>query len=165
MQGRDIEDADGWARAWSERPTTRPEAAATLADRVAGISATATGAGDAIRVTVGSTGAITDLALDERVQRIPGPRLAQEILRVMREAQASLTAEVAAAVEDTVGGESETGRAVLDSFSSRFPSPRTERAEPPEPVMPSAPPFRSFDSQPSFPARPEFPHQPSADER
>ncbi len=164
MQGRE-DDADGWARAWSKRPSSPQDAAASLADRVAGISASATGAGDAIRVTVGSTGAITDLALDDRVQRIPAPRLAQEILQVMRDAQAELTAQVAAAVEDTVGAESETGRAVLDSFSSRFPSPRAPRAEPPEPVMPSAPPFRSFDSQPSFPARPEFPHQPTAEER
>jgi hypothetical protein len=181
MQGRDLDDADEWARSWTSRTTAPAEAAAALADRVAGISASASGADDAIRVTVGSTGALTDLRLDDRVRELPGTRLAYEIMQVVRHAQANLAAQVADAVGDTVGEDSETGRAVLDSFASRFPEPRDvpEPGDPgpgdpgdPDlgdrdpgdreggrPVMP-APPFPRFPRQGSFPSRPEFPHQP-----
>ncbi|GAA0796641.1 YbaB/EbfC family nucleoid-associated protein [Spirilliplanes yamanashiensis] len=156
MLGPDLDDAEDRLRAWSARPSGRADAAAALADRVAGISATATGAGDAIRVTVGSSGALTDLQLADRVQRMTGAELAGEIVRTMRRAQANLTTQVAAAVDDTVGGESETGRAVLDSFAQRFPEPA---ADPAEPVMPAPKPFPSFGEQGSFPSRPSFPHQ------
>lgn len=63
----------------------------------------------------------------------------------------------ASAVDDTVGGDSETGRAVLDTFAQRFPAPAVE---PVEPVMPAPKPFPTFGEQGSFPSRPAFPHQP-----
>lgn len=66
----------------------------------------------------------------------------------------------ASAVDDTVGGDSETGRAVLDSFAQRFPAPAVEPVEPVEPVMPAPKPFPTFGEQGSFPSRPAFPHQP-----
>jgi hypothetical protein len=160
--GRELDDAEGWVRSWNAQASSHTDAAALLADRVAGISAQATGLDDAIAVTVGSTGAVTDLHLTEAVEALPAARLAEEILRVMRAAQANLSTQVATAVDETVGGDSETGRAVLDSFASRFPQPRTEAVieAPEEPVMPT-PPFPRFPAHSSFPTRPSFPHQPN----
>jgi hypothetical protein len=153
--GRDLDDAADHLHPWSV--PGRADAAAALADRVAGISATATGADDAIRVTVGSSGALTDLQLADRVQRMTGAELAGEIMRTTKRAQANLTAQVASAVDDTVGSDSETGRAVLDSFAQRSPGPAEE---PSQPVMPAPKPFPAFGEQASFPSRPAFPHQP-----
>jgi DNA-binding protein YbaB len=120
--GRDLEDADEWVRSWSASVSARAEAAAQLADRVAAISTTATGADGAIRVTVAGSGVVTGLELDDRVNKISGTDLAQEILRVMRRAQGMLTGKVATAVEETVGSDTETGRAVIGSFELRFPT-------------------------------------------
>lgn len=142
MLGGELGAADG---------VSRPRgAAAALADRVATLRASASGAEGAVLVTVAGSGNVTDLELDERSLGLGAPGLAIEILRTIRRAQAELAGQVADAVEATVGAETETGKAVLDSFTQRFPRPDEE---PPAPVMPSAPPF------PSFSAVPTLPHQ------
>jgi hypothetical protein len=146
--GRNLDDAEEWVRSWSAQVSGRAEAAAALADRVAGLSSSATGDDGNIRVTVASSGNVTGLQLADRVQRLSGEELSAEILRVMRRAQAGLSERVAAAVDETVGADTETGRAVLDSFAQRFPA---EPDEPAAPVMPSPPPFPTFQNRPSLP--------------
>ncbi len=145
MLGRNLDDADQ-VRSWDDPLSGRSEAATALADRVAQLTATAFGTDQAVRVTVSSSGAVTGLELDDRVQRMGGAQLAGEILRVMRQAQAALTERVAEAVEETVGSDTDTGRAVLDSFTRRFPATLDEA--PASPVMPSPPPFPSFPNLP-----------------
>jgi hypothetical protein len=156
--GRNVDDAEEWVRSWSAQVSGRAGATAALADRVAQLSASAVGADRAIRVTVGSSGAVTGLELDDRVQRMTGAELAAEILAVMRRAQAGLADRVAEAVDETVGSDTETGRAVLDSFSQRFPAEPDE--SPTTPVMPSPPPFPTFET-PADDARPHLPQQAS----
>ena len=129
--------------------TSAPDAAAALADRMATLTSSADGDQGAIRVTVASSGNLTGLELDDRVQGYPGADLAAEILQVMRRAQAGLVDRVAAAVEQTVGADSETGRAVLDSFEQRFPA--SPEPVPSSPVMPSPPPFPTFQNRPTLP--------------
>jgi len=147
--GRNL-DADRDAmRSWSEHVSGRTDAAADLADRVATLSASASGDDGAIRVTVASSGVLTELELDDRVQRLRGRELAGAIMSTMRRAQAGLTQRVAEAVGETVGADSETGRAVLESFAQRFPD-ELDAAEPP--IMPSPP-------QLTFPSRGSLPHQ------
>lgn len=147
MLGHNVDDAEEWVRSWSSQVSGRAEAAAALADRVAGLTASAAGADGAIKVTVASSGNITGLALEDAVQGYPGAELAAQIMRVMRRAQAGLRERVAAAVDETVGADTETGRAVLDSFAQRFPAEPEATA----PVMPSPPPFPSFQNRPSLP--------------
>ncbi|BCJ44645.1 hypothetical protein GCM10010168_14580 [Actinoplanes ianthinogenes] len=142
MLGGDLGAVDG-----APRPRG---AAAALADRVAALRATAAGADGAILVTVASSGNVTGLELDERSLGLGAPGLATEILRTIRRAQAALADRVADAVEATVGAGTETGKAVLDSFTQRFPA---QPDEPVAPVMPAPPPF------PSFPSTPTLPHQ------
>jgi hypothetical protein len=125
----------------------RTEAAAELADRVATLTSSADGRAGAIRVTVTSSGILTDLDLDDSVQRMAGKDLAVEIVRVMHRAQAALLERVATVVGETVGADTETGRAVLDSFAQRFPA----AADPVAPVMPSPPPFPTFQNRPTLP--------------
>jgi DNA-binding protein YbaB len=120
-----------------------------LAERVATLSASATGDDGAVAVTVSSSGIVTGLRLDDSVRRLSGETLSGEILRTMRRAQAALAEQVVAAVDETVGAGTETGKAVLDSFSQRFP---VEPDEPPaSPVMPSAAPFPTFQNTPTLP--------------
>jgi len=122
-----------------------------LADRVATLSASATGDDGAVRVTVAGSGLVTGIELDDRVRRLPGTMLAAELMRTIRRAQAAIVGQAAVAVDETVGAGSETGKAVLDSFSQRFPLEPDESEEPPvTPVMPT-PPFPTFQSKPTLP--------------
>jgi hypothetical protein len=145
--GRNLEASAGAMRSNSDHVAGRTEAAAELAERVATLTSSADGGAGAIRVTVTSSGALTGLDLQDSVQRLAGKDLAVEILRVMHRAQAGLVDRVAAAVDETVGADSETGRAVLDSFTQRFPA----EPEPVAPVMPAPPPFPTFQSRPTLP--------------
>jgi hypothetical protein len=144
--GKDLDGAEVRGRSWSDPEPGRAGAVSELADRVATLTASATGADRAIRVTVASSGVVTGLELDDRVQRMSGAELAEEILRVMRRAQAGLADRVTEAVRETVGQDTETGRAVLASYGRRFPA--EPDAAPVSPVMPSPPPFPSFPNLP-----------------
>lgn len=148
MLGRNLDDAEEWVRSWSTQVSGRAEATAALADRVAGLTSSATGDEGNIRVTVASSGNLTGLELTDRVQRLSGADLSAAILRTVRRAQAGLAGRVAEVVDETVGADTETGRAVLDSFAQRFPD---EPDEPAAPVMPSPPPFPTFQNRPSLP--------------
>ena len=147
MLGGNIEASQDATLAWGAPVPARTEAAAALADRVASLTASAGGADGAIRATVASSGILTGLQIDDRVD-LTGTRLAEEIMRTMRRAQAGLTKQVARAVEETVGADTETGKAVLDGFAQRFPP---EAELPASPVMPSPPPFPTFQNRPSLP--------------
>ncbi|HET6481629.1 MAG TPA: YbaB/EbfC family nucleoid-associated protein [Actinoplanes sp.] len=121
-----------------------------LEDRLAALSATATDEDGVVTVTVGSSGLVTGLRLDDRVRQLSGATISDEILRTMRRAQAALADQVAVAVDETVGADTEDGRAVLDRLTERLLG---DPEEAPAPVMPSAPPF------PTFPNTPRLPHQ------
>ena len=114
-----------------------------LADRLAALSASATGDDGGVTVTVAGSGIVTGLRLDDRVRRLDGAELSAEILRTMRRAQAALAEQVESAVGDTVGAESEAGRAVLKTIVQRA-------AEPSEPAMPVMP-FPTFRNTPTLP--------------
>jgi hypothetical protein len=106
--------------------SARAEAATHLSDRVSAITASATGARGAVRVTVAASGVMTALELDDTVGRMRGADLATTIMATMRRAQAGLANRVAEVTRDTVGVDSETGRAVVRSYAERFP-PLTDR--------------------------------------
>jgi hypothetical protein len=122
----DIDAAEEWLDSWVGQVNAQAERSVDLSRRVAALTATEEGRDGAIRVTVGSAGQVERLDLDERVHELPGPRLAQEIMSVMRRAQAALSGRVADEVRATVGEDTETGRAVIHSFDARFPPPRDE---------------------------------------
>ena len=118
--GYDIDAAEDWLDSWTASVSAQAERAARLSRNVAALTGSARNADGSIRVTVGSGGQIETLELSDVVHRWPGARLAEQILVVMRQAQKDLAAKVAGEVEATVGSDSETGRAVIDSFETRF---------------------------------------------
>jgi hypothetical protein len=119
----DIDAAEDWLESWAADVNDRAARAARLARRVAGVTARARSGDGSIAVTVGAHGQVEGLELDERVRQRPARDLGREILQVMRRAQHRLNEQVAEQVGDTVGPDSETGRAVLDAFARRFPAP------------------------------------------
>ncbi|MEU4339060.1 YbaB/EbfC family nucleoid-associated protein [Micromonospora lupini] len=114
---------------WSASISERAAQAQELSERVAAMSATAEGADGSVQVTVAASGAMTDLRLDPRVLGWRADEIAAEVLAVMRRAQGRLAPQVAEAAAETVGADSETARAVVGSYESRFPEV-TEEDEP-----------------------------------
>lgn len=121
-----IDAAEDWLDTWVGKVNAQAARSVELSRRVAVLTGTAEGRDGAIRVTVGSAGQLERLELDERVHELTGPRLAEEIVAVMRRAQAALSGRVAEEVQATVGADTETGRAVLHSFDTRFPTVERE---------------------------------------
>lgn len=117
----DIDAAEEWLDSWVGQVNAQAQRSVELSRRVAVLTGSARGRDGAIRVTVGSAGQVERLDLDDRVHELSGPRLAQEIMSVIGRAQAVLAGRVAEQVRETVGEDTETGRAVLHSFDSRFP--------------------------------------------
>lgn len=120
---RDIDAAEDWLDAWTAGVNERAARAAELARRVAGLTARARSDDGSVAVAVGAHGQVEGLELDERVRTRPARDLSRQILLVMRQAQHRLNELVAEQVSETVGQDSESGRAVLDAFARRFPEP------------------------------------------
>jgi DNA-binding protein YbaB len=117
----DIDAAEEWLDSWASGVNAQAERAVTLSRRVAQLTGSAESRDGSIKVTVGSSGQVESLDLDDRVQQLRGAELSRQILAVMRRAQADLSGQVAAQVRETVGADTETGRAVIHSFEARFP--------------------------------------------
>ncbi|MBB4690066.1 YbaB/EbfC family nucleoid-associated protein [Paractinoplanes abujensis] len=115
------DDAEGWVRSWSASVSEQAAATQSMADQVSRLESTASDRERLVRVTVDGSGCVTGLELEPEARRYDMDRLAKEILRTMRQAQARLTEQVAAIAERTVGVDTPTGRAVVSGFESRFP--------------------------------------------
>jgi hypothetical protein len=117
---RDVDAAEDWLDSWTASVSAEAERAAQLSRRVVALTGYAESVDGSIKVTVGSSGQVDSLDLDDRVQRLRGEELARQIMSIIRKAQTSLSAQVANEVQATVGADTETGRAVIHSFESRF---------------------------------------------
>jgi DNA-binding protein YbaB len=107
---------DGWQAGIEERA----EQARSLSELLTQLTATARSDDGLVEVTVASSGAVTRLHLDEGIRSQPVARTSGQILAIMREAQAELTRRATEATAQTMGSDTETGRAIIDSFAKRF---------------------------------------------
>ena len=123
FDGRDLDEAAQLVDDWQAGIEARAAQARELAARLGALTATARSDDGLVSVTVGPSGAITDLELTEAIRERPAADTARAILATVRAAQASLTAAATAVTAETVGAESETGKAVIASYISRQSSP------------------------------------------
>ena len=112
---------ESWLEDWWSDVTGRTSRTAELARRISELRVTEPGARGAIEVTVAGAGQVTDLQLSQRAYDLRPAALAEEILATMRRAQSRLVARVADIAAETVGTDSETGRAAVASFAQRYP--------------------------------------------
>ena len=120
FDGRNLDDAERLVDDWQAGIEARAAAARALSERLAGLSASARSDDDLVEVTVGASGVITELELDEGIRRQPAADTARSILATMRAAQAALTAAATEVTAETVGADSATGQAVIASFEARW---------------------------------------------
>lgn len=119
----DLDSAEQWASDWEARAREQLFNAQEMAARVSDLKATAENRDRTVSVTVEANGVPTTIKLSEAVSGWHPDRISTEILATMAKAQAKLTVAVTQVAEETVGADSETGRAVLSTYHNRFPAP------------------------------------------
>ena len=119
FDGPDLDAAERLVDDWQAGFEQRAAQARELAARLAELSASARSDDGLVAVTVGAGGALTGLQLDEEVRRQPAAETARQILTTLAAAQAELTARATAITDETVGADSETGKAVIASLTRR----------------------------------------------
>lgn len=115
--------AEEWVDQWTASIAARADQARQLSDRVSRLSATATSSDGAIEVTVGAQGSITDLRLQEEVRRWPVEQIAADILATIKDAQRAMSGRIATAVEETIGADTESGKAIIAGLKERAGAP------------------------------------------
>lgn len=120
--GPAVERIDEWERGFAERAAQ----AKALAERTARLSATVREADGLVEVTVGSNGQVTGLRLDEEIRRQPAATTARQILAAIRAAKADLARQFGEVTAETVGADSETGRAVLAGLAASLATDEDE---------------------------------------
>ena len=113
-----MEDADRTIDDWQAAFERRAAQARELASRMDGITASARSQGGLVELTVGPSGEVTDLWLDDDIRHQSAARTAQEILATIAAARAALGRKVQEVVAGTVGVKSEAGRAVLKGYET-----------------------------------------------
>lgn len=116
---RNLDEATGLVDDWQAGIEARAAGARELASRLGALTGSARSDDGLVSVTVGATGAITSLELREGIRDRPAADTARAVLATVRAAQASLTAAATAVTADTVGADSETGKAVIASYVTR----------------------------------------------
>jgi DNA-binding protein YbaB len=119
FNGGDLDEAARLVDDWQAGIEARAAQARELASRLATLTASARSDDGLISVTVGASGGITDLELKDDIRSRPAAETARAILATMRAAQTSLTTAATAVTAETVGADSETGKAVIASYASR----------------------------------------------
>jgi DNA-binding protein YbaB len=119
FDGRDLDEAERMVDDWQAGFEERAVQARALSARLGSLTATAESEDELVKVTVGASGTMSDLALEEGIRDRPAAETARAILATLRAAQASLTKAATQATAETVGADSETGKAVIASYVAR----------------------------------------------
>jgi YbaB/EbfC DNA-binding family protein len=119
FDGPDLDAAERRIDDWQAGIEARAAQTRDLAARLSMLTTTANSEDDLVSVTIGASGAITDLVLKEGIRERPAAETAREILQTLRAAQASLTEAATAVTAETVGADSATGKAIIASYVAR----------------------------------------------
>ncbi|MEV4349514.1 YbaB/EbfC family nucleoid-associated protein [Actinoplanes sp. NPDC049596] len=121
FDGRGFEAAEQMVDDWQEGFERRAAQARELAARMEGLRATGRSPDGLVEVTVGRAGELTGLHLDEDIRRQPASTTEREILAAVSAARTALAEKVRHAVDDTLGADTESGRAILAGYEADRP--------------------------------------------
>jgi hypothetical protein len=120
FDGGSLGDAERLIDEWRGTIEQRAARARSLESRLARLTETARSPDGLVTVTVGVRGDLTALDLAEGVRQRPAAVTASEILSTLRVARGALVAAVADVTAETMGADTATGRAVVESFTNRL---------------------------------------------
>ena len=112
--------------AWKGRIDKLAANTQTMSDRLQQVRVTASDPTGLAEVTIDSTGALVELRLTDRIQRVAPEVVAQTIMATLGEARTELADRSQEIIADTVGTDSPAARAIADSVGRQLrggPSP------------------------------------------
>ncbi|HEV7829873.1 MAG TPA: YbaB/EbfC family nucleoid-associated protein [Pseudonocardiaceae bacterium] len=105
---------------WTQGFASKAAQFHTMRAQIEQIQATEVSADGAVRVTVDSTGALTDLALNEKIRDLSPPEVAAQVMACLRRAQQQLAPRVHDAMQATIGSEDGLVERVMSGYRERF---------------------------------------------
>jgi len=129
----DPEGARERLAAWKGRIDKLAADTQAMSDRLRGVRVTASDPTGLAEVTIDSTGALVDLRLTSRIQRVAPAVVAQTIMATLGDARNKLADRSQEIIADTVGTASPAARAIADSVGRQLRSgPAPEHAAAPD---------------------------------
>ncbi|MEE6263805.1 YbaB/EbfC family nucleoid-associated protein [Plantactinospora sonchi] len=108
----DPDSATEWLSAWKGRIDKLASDTKAMSDRLQELRVTAADRNGLAEVTVDSTGALVDLRLDQRIQRVAPEAVARAIMDTIRVAKGQIADRSQEIIAETVGTESAAARAI-----------------------------------------------------
>lgn len=128
--GMDPTQAGQEMASWAEQLQAKARTFTELQQRMTRLSATATSADGAVRVTVDSQGIPTELTVTDQGRGASPAQLSAQLMACLRKAQAQLSDQVQELVHDTIPGDDPDGERVVGSYRDRFPGEPESEPEP-----------------------------------
>ncbi|WP_430783173.1 YbaB/EbfC family nucleoid-associated protein [Actinoplanes sp. G11-F43] len=120
FDARGLGEAERLIDEWRGAIEVRASRARELSSRLALLTETARSPDGLVTVTVGAGGDLTGLDLGEGIRQRPATVTAREIMTTLRAARSAMVAAVTVTTTETIGADSATGRAVIETFAARF---------------------------------------------
>lgn len=117
----DLDAAEAWVDNWEASLQERADQARRLRERLEAATGVGWDRDRVVRVTVGDSGAVTDVDLGEEILRQPVATTRAQILEAARAAQADLADQAAQITAETIGTGHPTADAVIASYKRRAP--------------------------------------------
>ncbi|CAM3200307.1 hypothetical protein STSO111631_06495 [Stackebrandtia soli] len=109
-----------WIDDWKRRADKLRDDTLEMAEKMERLSVSSVNGDNDIRVTVNSQGVVTEIRFKESVRDKPADDIAQQVLSTMRAAQNKVIEGARLVMEQTVGTESETGRAIVSGLEQQL---------------------------------------------
>jgi len=126
------EDAHERLAAWKGRIDRLAAETQAMGERFQQLRVTATDPSGMAEVTIDSTGALVDLRLDQRIQRVAPETVARTIMDTVRTAKVTAAERSQDIIDGTLGPRSAIGGAIAEQVDRRVRRPRRDDDEPDE---------------------------------
>jgi DNA-binding protein YbaB len=122
MDRRVLSGEDAVARLQERQAAFQRTMAATqeMASRMGSLSATARDSNSLVTVTVDSNGVLLDAAFSARIQRTAPEAVSRALMEALAAAKQNIAGQSRQIITETVGADSETGRAVAQDLQARL---------------------------------------------
>lgn len=115
---------------WAQQAEQKAERYQQMSAAVSAVGATESSPDGMVTVTVNASGAISNLQLSDQIRNHSGADVAGQIMACMQRAQGRLAAQVAEAMQATIGDDQSTIDTVVSGYEQRFPEPVEPQADP-----------------------------------
>ncbi|HEY6424638.1 MAG TPA: YbaB/EbfC family nucleoid-associated protein [Pseudonocardiaceae bacterium] len=130
MFGTDPDEAQRQLSQWAQGFADKAEQFGAMRAQVEQVQVTESSTDGAVRVTVDSSGALTDLALTDKIRDMASSEVAAQVMACTRRAQQRLAGRVREAMAATVGGEQQVIEHVVSGYRERYGEDQQDRHGP-----------------------------------